>query len=227
MPPAAPVTAGAAFLHHRVNTAAHLLNRIWEEHALRLEGRVVDWDLAVHRLASARVEILCRCGARRGVARGQRSRQKPWEPTGDAEISRRPNTRPTVTGTTLPCTPSPMRAAAPSEAGSFADDGHSPAAEGTLTRALGLSGALLRFAAMDSRTGGEDAGRRRGRFLGADSTVALGGGRGVTPKRRGQLSSSWSMPVLSLCSISLTHCRSSEMSSADRPYTSNSSSSIH
>ncbi|MCX4826822.1 hypothetical protein OG883_45125 [Streptomyces sp. NBC_01142] len=33
-------------------------NRIWEEHALHLEGRVVERDLAGHRLASARVEIL-------------------------------------------------------------------------------------------------------------------------------------------------------------------------
>ncbi|MFF7206218.1 hypothetical protein [Streptomyces sp. NPDC008141] len=43
---------------HVVASSSDLLNRIWEEHALRLEGRVVEWDLAGHRLASARVEIL-------------------------------------------------------------------------------------------------------------------------------------------------------------------------
>ncbi|AJE86728.1 hypothetical protein SLNWT_6352 [Streptomyces albus] len=41
-------------------SSGDLLNRIWEEYALGLEGRVVQWDLAAHRLASARVEILAR-----------------------------------------------------------------------------------------------------------------------------------------------------------------------
>lgn len=35
-----------------------LLNRIWEEHELQLTDRVTTWNLAGHRLASARVEIL-------------------------------------------------------------------------------------------------------------------------------------------------------------------------
>ncbi|MEU5561590.1 hypothetical protein AB0H47_36665, partial [Streptomyces globisporus] len=41
-------------------STAALLNRIWEEHVLSLEDRVVGWDLAHHRLASARVQILTR-----------------------------------------------------------------------------------------------------------------------------------------------------------------------
>lgn len=45
---------------HVAASTGDLLNRIWEEHVLRLEGRVAGWDLANHRLASARVQILTR-----------------------------------------------------------------------------------------------------------------------------------------------------------------------
>lgn len=34
-------------------------NRLWEERELGLTGRVEGWDLAAHRLAAARLRILC------------------------------------------------------------------------------------------------------------------------------------------------------------------------
>ena len=37
--------------------------RAWEESALGLQGRVDSWDLASHRMAKARLEILCRDAA--------------------------------------------------------------------------------------------------------------------------------------------------------------------
>ncbi|MEU2425338.1 hypothetical protein ABZ619_30710 [Streptomyces sp. NPDC007851] len=43
---------------HVAASSGDLLNRVWEEHVLNLEGRVVDWDLASHRLATARIQIL-------------------------------------------------------------------------------------------------------------------------------------------------------------------------
>ncbi|GGT57040.1 hypothetical protein GCM10010271_70950 [Streptomyces kurssanovii] len=45
---------------HVAASSGDLLNRIWEEQVLNLESRVVGWDLAGHRLASARVQILTR-----------------------------------------------------------------------------------------------------------------------------------------------------------------------
>ncbi|MGW1468341.1 hypothetical protein ACWCPT_28795 [Streptomyces sp. NPDC002308] len=39
-------------------SSGDLLNRIWEEQALGLEHRAVEWDLAGHRLATARIQIL-------------------------------------------------------------------------------------------------------------------------------------------------------------------------
>lgn len=39
-------------------SSGDFLNRVWEEQVLNLEGRVVEWDLASHRLASARLQIL-------------------------------------------------------------------------------------------------------------------------------------------------------------------------
>lgn len=43
---------------HVAASSKDLLNRVWEERVLNLEGRVVDWDLASHRLATARIQIL-------------------------------------------------------------------------------------------------------------------------------------------------------------------------
>ncbi|OPG10725.1 hypothetical protein B1R27_01335 [Streptomyces sp. GKU 895] len=43
---------------HVAASSGDLLNRVWEERVLNLEGRVVDWDLASHRLATARIQIL-------------------------------------------------------------------------------------------------------------------------------------------------------------------------
>ncbi|MFF4227754.1 hypothetical protein [Streptomyces sp. NPDC001820] len=39
-------------------SSGDFLNRVWEEQVLNLEGRVIEWDLASHRLASARLQIL-------------------------------------------------------------------------------------------------------------------------------------------------------------------------
>ncbi|MGW0168825.1 hypothetical protein ACWDWT_27180 [Streptomyces sp. NPDC003343] len=57
--------ARAKTLELLMNACAHIaassedvLNRIWEERELNLEGRVAEWDLASHRLATARIQIL-------------------------------------------------------------------------------------------------------------------------------------------------------------------------
>ncbi|WP_274563751.1 hypothetical protein [Streptomyces spiramyceticus] len=43
---------------HVTSSSSDLLNRVWEEHVLHLEGRVREWDLAGHRLATAQIQIL-------------------------------------------------------------------------------------------------------------------------------------------------------------------------
>lgn len=43
---------------HVAASSGDLLNRVWEEQVLNLEGRVIHWDLASHRLATARIQIL-------------------------------------------------------------------------------------------------------------------------------------------------------------------------
>jgi len=37
-------------------------DRVWEERDLGLEGRVESWDVRGHRLATARIKVLCRDG---------------------------------------------------------------------------------------------------------------------------------------------------------------------
>jgi hypothetical protein len=79
-------------------SSGDFLNRVWEEQVLNLEGRVIEWDLASHRLASARLQILSHDAGLLAALREVNDAGQALGPIGDEVTQKSPSTEPGGTG---------------------------------------------------------------------------------------------------------------------------------